>query len=170
MSAIIKISSIIPHLNFIVFHTPRCPNDLTWGIGGKLICIVTIGRIASGGGQENEREGQEKVKKYFGTISERLFCKMLYLFQKFCATLMLNPSPPNYFAYLVRLWRSDESAEWRAIVQDPHTGQQFLFESPKGLFDFLQKQLGESPRVSTPISSVTAQEVTETPNNVRNSV
>jgi hypothetical protein len=55
-------------------------------------------------------------------------------------------SIPNYISYLVRLWRSGESNAWRATLQDPHTGQQFRFETVESLFVFLQDQLGQSVR------------------------
>jgi len=68
-----------------------------------------------------------------------------------------NPSP-NYFAYLVRLWRSSETGIWRGMLQDPHSDQQLIFDSAEGLFVFLQSRLGEPPRVLTPLPSIVPQE------------
>lgn len=63
---------------------------------------------------------------------------------------MSNDPVPNYLAYLVRLWRSEETGVWHATLQDPHSGQQFRFESVASLFDFLRNQLGESPIIAPP--------------------
>ncbi len=47
-----------------------------------------------------------------------------------------------YLAYLLRLWRDDETAPWRATVEDASTGQRFGFANLKALFVFLEKQTG----------------------------
>jgi hypothetical protein len=48
----------------------------------------------------------------------------------------------TYLAYLLRLWRDDEAAPWRATVEDASTGQRFGFASLKALFVFLEQQTG----------------------------
>jgi hypothetical protein len=60
---------------------------------------------------------------------------------------MSNEPVPNYFSYLVRLWRLNDTAMWRATLQDPHTGQKFLFDSVESLFSFLNQQLGKPASV-----------------------
>jgi hypothetical protein len=58
---------------------------------------------------------------------------------------MTSNKLPNYFAYLVRLWRADDQSVWHATLQDPHTGAQFRFETIESLYLFIQQQLGMSP-------------------------
>ena len=52
--------------------------------------------------------------------------------------------PPDYAAYLLRLWRetSAEEAQWRASLQNPHTGERVGFSSLRDLFAFLEKETG----------------------------
>jgi hypothetical protein len=83
---------------------------------------------------------------------------------------MPNSSPSNYFAYLVRLWRADKTAGWRAIAQDPHTGHIFHFDSPESLFDFLQQQLSESPPVPTPVAPLTLQDAVDTSSQIQDRI
>jgi len=51
----------------------------------------------------------------------------------------------NYLAYLLRLWRTGpgKSAEWRASLQDPHTGQRIEFASLDDVVVFLKQWMGE---------------------------
>ncbi|NOZ28129.1 MAG: hypothetical protein GXP39_08780 [Chloroflexi bacterium] len=53
----------------------------------------------------------------------------------------------GYIAYLLRLWRAGEGegGEWRASVEDPHTGERRGFASLEALFAFLREQVGVSP-------------------------
>ena len=51
--------------------------------------------------------------------------------------------PDDYLAYLLRLWRiAEEKANWRASLEDPHTGERLGFASLKELFSFLKEQTG----------------------------
>ena len=50
---------------------------------------------------------------------------------------------PHYHAYLLRLWRDDAAASWRASAQNPHTGQIHHFATVAQLLQFLQEQLTE---------------------------
>jgi len=51
--------------------------------------------------------------------------------------------PPDYLAYLLRLWRTKgEEAVWRASLEDPHTGERLGFASLDELFTFLKEQAG----------------------------
>lgn len=74
---------------------------------------------------------------------------------------MPDSSRTNYLAFLVRLWRSNETTEWRVLLHDPHSGQLLRFDSIDGLYVFLQTQLGEPPRVPTPLTTPTNQTAAE---------
>ena len=59
----------------------------------------------------------------------------------------------NYFAYLRRLWREsggdlprDESPQWRASLQDPHSGERVGFASLEDLFGFLRREIDGEAR------------------------
>jgi hypothetical protein len=49
----------------------------------------------------------------------------------------------NYAAFLLRLWREQDSAPWRATLQDPHTGERRSFGSLARLVAYLEEQTGE---------------------------
>ena len=53
----------------------------------------------------------------------------------------------DYVAYLLRLWREKggESTQWRASLQDPHTGEKVGFASLEALFAYLWKKVAEEP-------------------------
>jgi hypothetical protein len=53
---------------------------------------------------------------------------------------------PDYAAYLLRLWRETgrETAQWRASLQNPHTGERVGFASLGELFAFLEEETGSS--------------------------
>lgn len=46
----------------------------------------------------------------------------------------------QYRAFLVRLWRDQPSAPWRAAVEDPHTGERRAFGSLEALFAYIADQ------------------------------
>jgi len=48
----------------------------------------------------------------------------------------------TYLAYLLRLWRDDETAPWRVTLEAADDGKRFGFASLKMLFLFLEKQTG----------------------------
>ena len=50
--------------------------------------------------------------------------------------------PVTYLAYLVRLWRDDETSPWRARVEEPHTGDRQAFPDLQSLFAFLEEETG----------------------------
>jgi hypothetical protein len=52
--------------------------------------------------------------------------------------------PPDYAAYLLRLWRETggRQAQWRASLQNPHTGERVGFSSLQELFAFLEEETG----------------------------
>jgi hypothetical protein len=49
----------------------------------------------------------------------------------------------DYLSYLLRVWRtgSDESAVWRASLENPFTGERRGFAGLEDLFAYLQAQI-----------------------------
>ncbi len=49
-------------------------------------------------------------------------------------------TPPSYFSYLLRLWRSSQETPsvWHASLENPMTGERQGFENVKNLFAFLE--------------------------------
>lgn len=50
------------------------------------------------------------------------------------------PSSPHYCAYMVRIWRENTNASWRASAQSVRTGEKIYFADLEHLFDFLRRQ------------------------------
>ncbi len=73
--------------------------------------------------------------------------------------MQMTTQQPDYYAYLLRLWRVDQvnnlsdlpvdTSLWRASLQDPHTGERVGFASLEDLFGFLQAQAGIAPESAT---------------------
>ena len=55
----------------------------------------------------------------------------------------------NYHAFLLRVWREDGRAPWRAALENPHTGEKHTFTSPEQFWAYLQAQL-DLPEATTP--------------------
>ncbi len=53
----------------------------------------------------------------------------------------------TYRSYLLRLWSIDQSAasEWRASLEDSHTGEQVAFANLEQLFVFLMERSTRGP-------------------------
>jgi len=51
------------------------------------------------------------------------------------------PDTQRYRAYLLRLWQTgeDETAAWRALLEDPRTGERHGFADLNSLFAFLDE-------------------------------
>ncbi len=49
----------------------------------------------------------------------------------------------DYLAYLIRLWREENAPNWRATLQNPHTGERRSFADLPSLLAFLEEQTGE---------------------------
>jgi hypothetical protein len=51
------------------------------------------------------------------------------------------PDTQRYRAYLLRLWQTSEgeAAAWRALLEDPRTGERRGFADLNGLFAFLNE-------------------------------
>ena len=54
---------------------------------------------------------------------------------------MSQPRPPNYLAYLLRLWRDGEHAPWRASLESIAPPERHNFATLGKLFEFLMNQL-----------------------------
>jgi hypothetical protein len=61
----------------------------------------------------------------------------------------MNP-PRTYLSYLLRLWRSDEHAPWRASLEEARTHEQHTFAEPDRLFAFLCEQMLAAPEETDP--------------------
>jgi hypothetical protein len=48
--------------------------------------------------------------------------------------------PPNYTAYLVRMWQESPQTSWRASAQCATTGEKFYFATLDAIFIFLRTQ------------------------------
>jgi len=49
----------------------------------------------------------------------------------------------NYYAYLLRCWRENAAAPWRATLENPHSGEIIGFASLEQLYQFLERQTGQ---------------------------
>lgn len=56
----------------------------------------------------------------------------------------------SYQAYLLRLQRGLDSAQWRVTVQNAHTGEVFRFGTEREMFRFLWHALSVSPAADEP--------------------
>ena len=60
----------------------------------------------------------------------------------------------DYFAYLLRCWRTGPSRRWRASLEDPRTGELQGFGSLEALIRFLRRRMreGASPSEANGVS------------------
>ncbi len=49
----------------------------------------------------------------------------------------------DYQAFLLRVWREDDLSGWRALIEDPHTGQSKGFPSMKQLYAYLEERTAD---------------------------
>jgi hypothetical protein len=66
---------------------------------------------------------------------------------------MPSDSRDNYHAYLLRLWRDDENAPWRASLQEAHAGQLVSFASVAQLVAFIEQRAAPYERALTAVDS-----------------
>jgi hypothetical protein len=52
-------------------------------------------------------------------------------------------SKRDYLAYLLRLWRDKQETPWRALLENPHTGERVAFATLPELVAFLEEKTGE---------------------------
>lgn len=57
---------------------------------------------------------------------------------------MSKRNTADYQAFLLRVWREDSLSGWRALLEDPHTGQSIGFASMNQLYDFLEKKTSDN--------------------------
>lgn len=55
---------------------------------------------------------------------------------------MTTKKPLNYCSYLLRLWRENEAAPWRASLEDAHTGERRNFARLQDLFKAVEEETG----------------------------
>ena len=56
-----------------------------------------------------------------------------------------QPSPANYHAGLLRLWREGPGGAWRASLQDAESGERLGFADLERLFAYLRRLISEAP-------------------------
>lgn len=66
--------------------------------------------------------------------------------QKTAACVNSSTDTHHYRAYLLRLWQSGEkeTATWRALLEDPRTGERYGFADLASLFAFLNDTCREA--------------------------
>jgi hypothetical protein len=53
---------------------------------------------------------------------------------------MTEPIDPNYFAFMLRVWREEAQDRWRASLEDPRSGERQVFADFEQMLDFLRTQ------------------------------
>lgn len=59
--------------------------------------------------------------------------------------------PAHYYACLMRIWREDEDAPWRVLIQHVSSNERLLFPDLLAAFAFIEGELAEALE-SLPIS------------------
>lgn len=59
----------------------------------------------------------------------------------------MNPELSTHITYLLRLWRagSEDGPGWRAVLENPHSGERQVFGDLTALFAFIEERT-RSPR------------------------
>lgn len=60
----------------------------------------------------------------------------------------IQPTSPQYRAYLVRLWRDGAHEPWRASAQSVQSGELIRFATLEELFAFLEIHMPDSSQMS----------------------
>ena len=55
----------------------------------------------------------------------------------------------EYMAYLLRLWREKQDGSWRALLENPHSGERAGFATLAELVTFLEGKTGETIQPQT---------------------
>lgn len=71
----------------------------------------------------------------------------------------------TYRSYLLRLWRDNTLAPWRASLQPPGQAESFAFADLESLFAFLRGQADESQEQRSPFAGLRANDTTEDTSN-----
>lgn len=53
----------------------------------------------------------------------------------------MTTSRDTYHAMMLRLWRDEHADQWRASIQDPHTGEKRRFTSIEQFCAYLHRKL-----------------------------
>ena len=53
---------------------------------------------------------------------------------------MTETIDPNYFAFMLRVWREEAQDRWRASLEDPRSGERRVFADLETMLDFLRAQ------------------------------
>jgi hypothetical protein len=56
---------------------------------------------------------------------------------------MTNTYESLYLAFLLRMWRENESTPWRATLENAHTNEQHVFADLIDLYTFLETVTGK---------------------------
>ena len=56
-----------------------------------------------------------------------------------------QPTPADYHAGLLRLWREGRGGAWRASLQDAESGERIGFADLERLFAYLRQLISEAP-------------------------
>ena len=76
--------------------------------------------------------------------------------------ISMKPETHNYYAFLLRLWRENGRAPWRAALENPHTGEKHTFSSPEQLWTYVETQIDPSITVlASPTATTTDLEADE---------
>lgn len=59
-----------------------------------------------------------------------------------------QPSPADYHAGLLRLWREGAGGPWRASLQDAESGERLGFANLERLFAYLRRLTDDMPDAS----------------------
>ena len=56
----------------------------------------------------------------------------------------------DYMAVLLRLWRDRPDSSWRAIIENPHSGERIVFATAGDLIAYLEGVVGLIPDTDAP--------------------
>lgn len=67
----------------------------------------------------------------------------------------MSRTTPGYLAYMLRLWpaRGERGFQWRASLENPHTGERVAFANREMMLAFLEEQIIHFERHCTDPSS-----------------
>ena len=65
----------------------------------------------------------------------------------------MREEKPLYLAYLLRLWRDDETAPWRVSLEPPGNSERISLSSLEALFVFLSGQTGAPVQSAAEVSA-----------------
>ena len=66
-------------------------------------------------------------------------------------------SSDTYHAFLLRIWRDEESAPWRIFVEIPVTGKRHGFTSLEKLYEFIERQIHTVAEHNSVVTSTTVE-------------